>query len=79
MNPTCPKSEKCPIFIGGVLKRPESEQVYRNLYCNADKKNYTKCVRFIISEKIGKTAPNDILPNCSRDIDEIIKKVQKTE
>ena len=73
MSSICPKSEKCPIFIGGVLKRPESEQVYRNLYCNAGEKNYTKCVRFIVSEKTGKAASTDILPNCSRDINEIIK------
>lgn len=79
MNSICPKSEKCPIFIGGVLKRSESEQVYRNLYCNSGEKNYSKCVRFIISEKIGKAAPTDILPNCTRDLDEIIKKMQETK
>ena len=79
MNSICPKSEKCPIFIGGVLKRPESEQVYRNLYCNAGKKNYTKCVRFIVSKETGKIAPTDILPNCTKDLDDIIKKVQETK
>jgi len=79
MNSTCPKSENCPIFKGGVLKRAESEQVYRNLYCNSGEKNYSKCVRYIVSEKTGKSAPTDILPNCSKDLNEIIKKVQETK
>jgi ssDNA-binding Zn-finger/Zn-ribbon topoisomerase 1 len=79
MKNTCPKSEKCPIFIGGVLKRKESEQVYRNLYCNAGEKVFTKCKRFIISEKIGKDAPINILPNCTKDVDEIIKIMQETK
>lgn len=72
MSSTCPKSEKCPIFQGGVLKRESSERVYRNLYCNAGASKYETCVRYIISEKTGIPAPVKILPNCSRNIDDII-------
>ena len=72
MKEICPKSEKCPIFQGGVLKRKESEKTYRNLYCNAGTKKYETCKRYIVAEKIGKPAPIKVLPNCSKDIDEIL-------
>jgi len=76
MNNTCPKSEKCPIFQGGVLKRASSERVYRNLYCNAGASKYESCMRYQIAEKTGAPAPLSILPNCSRQIDEIIESLK---
>ncbi len=79
MNSICPKSEKCPIFKGGILKRAESEQVYRNLYCNAGEKMFAKCKRYIISERLGVAAPVDILPNCSKDIEVIIEEIKLTK
>ncbi len=73
---TCPKSEKCPIFIGGVLKRAQSERIYRSLYCSAGKANYEKCVRYIVSQKIGGPVPISILPNSTKSIEEIIKSLE---
>jgi hypothetical protein len=75
MEMTCPKSEKCPIFQGGVLKRANSERVYRSLYCNAGSEKYTKCMRYIVAEKAGKPAPISVLPNCSKSVDEILKEL----
>ncbi len=72
MSNICPKSEKCPIFQGGVLKRASSEQIYRNLYCNAGKIKYEKCMRFMVSEKVGKPAPISVLPNSTKSLDDII-------
>lgn len=73
----CPKSEKCPIFIGGVLKREQSEKIYRSLFCSAGKENYTKCVRFIVAEKIGGPVPISVLPNSTKPIEEIIKSLEE--
>lgn len=72
MKEICPKSEKCPIFQGEVLKRKESEQTYRNLYCNAGPEKFENCMRYKVAEKTGKAAPVKVLPNCSRDLDEVI-------
>ncbi|MBN2669272.1 MAG: hypothetical protein JXR60_08585 [Bacteroidales bacterium] len=76
MNNTCPKSSKCPIFQGGVLKRENSEKVYRNLYCNAGASKYETCMRYKISELIGKPAPLTVLPNCSKPIEDIIENME---
>ncbi len=76
MEQICPKSEKCPIFQGGVLKRKKSEQTYRNLYCNAGPEKYKSCVRYRVAEKTGKAAPIKVLPNCSREIEEVIQRME---
>lgn len=76
MSSTCPKSEKCPIFQGGLLKRESSERIYRNLYCNAGSGKYKTCMRYMIAEKVGKPAPISVLPNCSRNIDDILKSME---
>jgi hypothetical protein len=73
----CPKSEKCPIFIGGVLKREQSERIYRSLYCTAGKDSYQKCVRYQVSQKTGNPVPINVMPNSTRPIDEIIETLQK--
>lgn len=69
----CPKTEKCPIFIGGVLKREQSEKIYRSLFCTAGYENYSKCVRYIIAQKTKKPVPISILPNSTKPIDKIIE------
>lgn len=73
MNETCPKSIKCPIFQGGVLKRESSERTYRNLFCNAGKEKYETCMRYIVAEEIGTPAPISVLPNCSKSLEDIIE------
>ena len=72
----CPKIKKCPIFSGEGLKREQSKQTYKNLYCEAGNDRYGACKRYIISEKTGKSAPASILPNSSLEIDEIIKMME---
>lgn len=74
----CPKSEKCPIFVGGVLQRPESEEVYRKLFCRAGKEKYSTCKRFIVSNKTGgKPVPINVMPNCYKTVDEIMEELSK--
>ncbi len=72
----CPKTEKCPIFIGGVLQRPESEEIYRKLYCRAGKEKYGTCKRYIVSNMTGKKKPVNIMPNCYKTIAEIVDEVK---
>ena len=71
INQICPKSEKCPIFVGGVLQRKESESIYRALFYTADKEKYTTCKRYIVSNNTGLDVPTDILPNCFKSVEEI--------
>jgi len=68
----CPKTEKCPIFIGGVLQRPHSEEVYRKLFCKAGELNYSKCKRLIINTITGKPVPLTVMPNSLKTIEEIL-------
>jgi hypothetical protein len=72
----CTKFDKCPIYKGGVLVRPESEMVYKKLFCNAGEKKYITCKRYIIAEMTGKSAPNTIMPNSFLSVMEIIDKMK---
>ena len=73
----CTKYKSCPIFSGEAFKRSNSADIYKKLFCNAGKKKYEQCKRFIVSEKIGKPAPNYIMPNSSKSIEEIIEITNK--
>lgn len=67
---TCPKTSKCPIFVG-VLKDTKYVDTYKMLFCLNGEEGRSKCKRFQVSEKAGKCPP-DILPNSSKSVDEII-------
>ena len=71
----CPKTPKCPLFNHGLLKRQESADTYKKLYCN-DPAKYKECKRYIVSEKIGKCPPF-VLPNSSLSIDEILERIKR--
>jgi len=66
----CPKTPKCPIFHG-ILKGTEFTETYKRLYCEAGEEGRKKCRRFQVAEKIGK-CPENVLPNSTKTVDEII-------
>jgi len=72
----CPKLEKCPIFIKGVLFSEMAGEAYKNLYCLKDNK-YSQCKRFMVSQKMVCRIPEKILPNSVLSVDEIIEKIEK--
>ena len=72
----CPKLEKCPIFTGESFVLEGSSQIYKDLYCNAGSEKFETCKRYIASEKAGKPAPKNIMPNSELSIEEIIKKIK---
>ena len=74
METTCPKVEKCPIFVNNVLTIENAAVAYKSLYCQAGETKFSTCKRFIVSNTIG-SCPPDVLPNSSRTIEEIIEKV----
>ncbi len=75
MNNQCPKIEKCPLFNDKILKREESAEVYKNLFCRNGEK-FTECKRYQVSEKVGKCA-DFVMPNSSMTVDEIIQKMKE--
>lgn len=75
MNNECPKTSTCPLFKDNLLKRPESAEVYKNLYCRNPEK-YKECKRYQVSERIGKCA-DFVMPNSALTVDEIIKKMKE--
>ena len=74
MENTCPKVEKCPIFVNNVLTIENAAVAYKSLYCEAGPEKYLSCKRFIISNKIG-SCPPDVMPNCSKSVEEILEKI----
>lgn len=71
---SCPKLEKCPIYIKNVFINPKAGETYRNIYCNAGENMYKTCKRFIVSQKTGKPVPENIMPNTVLAVDDIIEK-----
>lgn len=72
----CPKTTNCELFNGKILKREQSTAVYKNLFCEAGKEKYHTCKRYIAAIKTGKPVPENILPNSSKSIEEIISIVE---
>jgi len=72
---TCPKYAKCPIYQKDVFINEKAGITYRKLYCTAGELKFKTCKRYIISEKMGRPAPDHIMPNSSLTIDEIIAKM----
>jgi len=74
MENTCPKVEKCPIFINNVLSNENAAVAYKSLYCKAGLQKYSTCKRFIISNMIG-SCPKNVMPNSTRSVDEILARI----
>lgn len=74
----CPKIEKCPTFIENVLDQV-ANKAYRNIFCLDETGNHKNCKRFIVSEKLKKTIPANILPNTFLTVDQIVAKIQQAE
>lgn len=74
MSNQCPKVVKCPLFNDKILKREESAEVYKNLYCRNSEK-FMECKRYQVSEKIGKCA-DFVMPNSTMTVDQIIQKMK---
>jgi hypothetical protein len=74
MNDLCPKTPKCTLFNDNLLKRAESAEVYKNIFCR-DSSKYKECKRYIVSEKVGKCA-DFVMPNSMLTIEQIIEKMK---
>ncbi len=71
----CPKLKACPIYINNVFNNPKAGETYRKLYCTAGYEKYSTCKRYIVSEKLGKPAPDSIMPNSALTVEEIIQRM----
>ncbi|MFO7370837.1 MAG: hypothetical protein R6X09_11260 [Bacteroidales bacterium] len=75
MSNECPKIVKCPLFNDKILKRAESAEVYKKLFCRNSEK-FKECKRYQVSEKIG-TCADFVMPNSTLTVDEIIQKMKE--
>lgn len=74
-NIYCFKRETCKLFSKNLLKRKQSEEVYKSLYCNT-KSNWKNCKRYLVSKEIG-TCPDFVMPNSSYTVEDIISKCKR--
>jgi hypothetical protein len=72
----CPKTPKCPIF-NGILKGTEFTEVYQKQYCLAGEEGRNRCRRFQVATITG-TCPPNVLPNSSKNPDQIIAEMKKS-
>ena len=73
----CPKTPSCKLFNDNLLKRKDSAEVYKNLFCRAGDSKYVNCKRYMVSERTGK-CPGSIMPNSTYSIDEIVEQMKKS-
>lgn len=73
----CPKFNKCPIYQKTAAVNNSTLENFKTLYCTADGEKYKTCIRYIVSEKVGKKVPAYILPNTKLTVDEVIKIMEK--
>lgn len=71
-NDVCKGLEKCPIFVKGVLVNDYTGVAYRNMYCLVPGK-YQECKRYLVSKATGKPAPESIMPNSKKSVEEIVE------
>ena len=74
-NSICPKFEKCPIYQKNVFFNEKAGETYKTLYCTAGEQKYSTCKRYLVAQKAGKPAPDNIMPNSSLTVDQIISKL----
>jgi hypothetical protein len=71
-NKYCPKTEKCPLFIGEMLASEKAQEIYMRLYCTGGEKGRNRCKRFLIVQE-GFKPGDDVMPNDERSVDDILK------
>jgi hypothetical protein len=71
----CPLLEKCPLFNNQLLKRQESAETYKKLYCLKAAK-FSDCKRFIVSSQVGRCA-DYVLPNSFDSVESLIDRMRK--
>lgn len=68
----CKNYEKCPIFNGILGGKEATINSYKKSYCtNPSPSGWVSCKRYMIKEIAGKV-PQELLPNSSKSVEEII-------
>ena len=73
MEDYCSKIANCDLFNDELLKRQDSANIYKELYCSRSDK-YPICKRYIISNLVGACA-DYVLPNSSSSIKELVDRM----
>ena len=72
----CPKYLNCIIFNAKVIDEHHAK-LYKNLYCSAGRDKYSRCKRYITSEKTGVAPPDYIMPNSILSVEEILEDMKQ--
>jgi hypothetical protein len=76
METLCKNFEKCPIYTGILEGKNATAGSYKKKYCEAGEEGWNKCKRYVVKERTGKCPPN-LLPNSIKDIEMIIKEMNR--
>jgi hypothetical protein len=74
MSLNCPKTGKCPLFIGDMLVSEEAHKIYLDLFCTNEENWKNRCVRFKLSQILKVPVPLEVMPNDKRNLDILIEK-----
>jgi hypothetical protein len=72
MSDICPLAAQCPIFKGFLEGKALASKAYKKQYCEAGESGRGICRRWQCKQKYGK-APDDLLPNSAKTVEEIGK------
>ncbi len=65
------------VTVDGFLANQSQKKNYLNQYCEADKKQWENCKRFVTKEALG-FCPDFVLPDINLSLDEIIDKFDES-
>jgi hypothetical protein len=74
MSQNCPKTEKCPLFVGNMLVSEVAHKIYMDLFCTKEDAWQNKCVRYKLSQIFKGPVSVDVMPNDKRNLEELIEK-----
>jgi len=75
MEAICSKTPTCALFKGTLLKRKESAETYKQLFCKTVER-HKPCKRYMISDDLGE-CPDFVMPNSTMSVEEIKAKMKR--
>jgi hypothetical protein len=74
MSQNCPKTAKCPLFVGDMLVSEVAHKIYMDLFCTKEENWKNRCMRFKLSQIFNGPVSIEVMPNDKRNMNDLIEK-----
>jgi hypothetical protein len=74
MSQNCPKTAKCPLFVGDMLVSEVAHKIYMDIFCTNEENWKNRCIRYKLSQLFNSQVSLEVMPNDKRNIEDLIEK-----